>query len=583
MPTETPAQKTEDWDDLIGRVYDVALDPARYEDLLDTWESTVGPLRSDANRTILLEEPSLIGHFERADAVLDGMGARAGQDEVTGILAQFETVAAVVISDRLGVLGLNPGARHLLGAEVGTPVSAFAIEPQDRAALARHVAKMLHMAESAPSVFRVRAAEVDRFIVFHMRRAARKDGAPIVIAVTSDLRWPAGFADILNEAFGLSNAETDVVRLLVECCSVKDIAATRGRSVETVRAQVKAILAKTETRSQIELIRLALSMMDIAGVTADASPGPRLLNGGTGSLTPLSFQTTYGPDGRAIDYLVYGDPLGTPVLFFHMDFGMIRWPASAEAEAKRLGLKIIAPVRGGFGGSDAIHKGASFGETAAADALAVLDAEDVSRCPVIALAADHMIALAMERQRPGTLSAIIAAAGYFPCVSAEQVERMHKWHRFIQAGARYTPHLLPFLVKAGFHLARRNGKRAFVHSVFGASPADIETFEDPEVFEALVTGSEICLSDTHSGHRAFTEQTLWEHSAELPKLLAWSADLGLPYHSLNGLQDPGTHADTIAEHRAMYPWIEFETYEDAGQLLFFRHWRDVLALTLRYV
>ena len=30
----------------IDRLYDVALDPARYEALLDHWESAIGPLRA---------------------------------------------------------------------------------------------------------------------------------------------------------------------------------------------------------------------------------------------------------------------------------------------------------------------------------------------------------------------------------------------------------------------------------------------------------------------------------------------------------------------------------------------------------
>ncbi|KNG92522.1 helix-turn-helix domain-containing protein [Pseudaestuariivita atlantica] len=571
-----------DIDDLIGRVYDVALDPSRYEDLLDKWESTVAPLRQAQDATLLLDEPGIVGHFERADAVLEGMGAKRSTDEIALLLQQFDTVAAVVISERLDVAGLNEAAAHLLGTGQGARLTSFPLEAEDRAALARQIARMLGDASSEPSVFRVRREEEGQFIVFHMRRAARASGEPIVIAVTSDLRWPKGFGDILAEAFSLSAAETDVVRLLVECCSVKDIAETRGRSVETVRAQIKAILGKTETRSQIELIRLALSMMDIAGATEDAQPGPRLISQGLGQLEPLPFRTVFDADDRAIDYLILGDPKGTPVLFFHMDFGFVRWTVSAEAEAARLGLKVIVPVRGGFGHSDPTPKGANFGDVAARDAIRVLDEEGVTSCPVLALAADHMIALRLEQLRPGTVTAIVAAGGYFPCVTSEQVERMHKWHRFIQAGARYTPHLLPFLVKAGFHLARRGGKRAFVHSVFGESPADIATFEDEEVFEALVTGSEVCLSDTHSAHDGFTRQTLWEHGPDLPKLLKWSEGR-FPYHSLNGLQDPGMHPDTIAEHAAAHPWIEFKLYEDAGQLLFFRHWRDALALILRYL
>ncbi len=580
--TRMTRRKDADLDDLIGRVYDVALDPSRYEDLLDKWESTIAPLRQEDDATLLLDEPGIIGHFERADAVLDGMGAREPVSEVDTLLSQFGNVAALVISDRMVITGLNDNAARGLGLTIGTGISALPLEPDDRAALARQVARMLGEAGAEPSVFRVRRAEEGQFVVFHMRRQTLRDGAPIIVAVTSDLRWPTGFDEILSAAFDLSNAETDVVRRLVECGSVKDIAEARGRSIETVRAQIKAILAKTETRSQVELIRLALSMMDIAGVTEDARPGPRVVSAGMGQLEPKTFARIFDGAGRSIEYIVLGDPKGTPVLYFHMDFGFIRWPAEAEAEAARLGLRIIVPVRGGYGHSDPAARGMDLGEATARDALAVLEAEGVTRAPVISQAGDHMMALRLEQIAPGTVTALIACAAAFPCATAEQVERMHKWHRFIQAGARYTPHLLPFLVKAGFHLARRGGKRAFVHSVFGDSPADIATFEDEQVFEALVTGSEVCLSETHSAHQGFTRQVLWEHGPGLQELLRWSEGR-MPYHALNGMQDPGMHPDTINEYAAALPWIDFRRYDDAGQLLFFRHWRDVLALVLRYV
>jgi hypothetical protein len=47
---------------------------------------------------------------------------------------------------------------------------------------------------------------------------------------------------------------------------------------------------------------------------------------------------------------------------------------------------------------------------------------------------------------------------------------MDKWQRFILANARYAPKVLPFLVQAGFSLARRLGKEKFFTQVNGGSP-----------------------------------------------------------------------------------------------------------------
>ncbi len=158
---------------------------------------------------------------------------------------------------------------------------------------------------------------------------------------------------------------------------------------------------------------------------------------------------------------------------------------------------------------------------------------------------------------------------------------MHKWHRFILAGARYTPHLLPFMVKAGFALARKLGKRAFVHAVYGESPADVKTFENPEVFEAMIVGSEVSLSREYSAHTAFAAEVTEQETTD------WSGPVRriegrCPTFFLNGLQDPQTPPETLAEFEIDYPWIDFRIYPDAGQLVFFKEWRDVLDLVEKY-
>ncbi len=571
-----------DWDDIISRVYDVALDPSRYETLLDTWETTMAPLRAGGLEAPAIDDVAILKHFARAAEFLERGDPSEGPSEIDMLMAQFDTMATIIVDQQLTVHALNDAAARVLRCGTGSPLSRIALDDVDRTALSRQCARMLGNDGPPSTVFRARAADEGHFVVFHMKRVTLRVGTPVIIAVTSDLSWPVGFGDILATAFELSKAEVDIVRLLVECCSLKEIAETRGRSVETVRGQLKTILHKTETRTQVELVRLAMSMMDIATLTTETNPGPRVISEGFKSLPPVPYQTIATDDGRSLDYLVLGDPNGTPILFLHMDFGFARWPLSAEAAALENGLKIIVPVRAGFGNSTPVNKADSFGAVVAKDLLAVLDAENVPPCPVIALGADHLFAVELDLLRPGQVTAVVAAGGVFPFVRPQQYERMHKWHRFIQAGARYTPQVLPFLVKAGFHLAKRSGKRAFVHSVFGDSQADIDTFEDPEVFEAMITGSEICLSETHNAHAAFARQALYEHSDHAVDMVNQSRGR-YPFVSFNGAHDPGVHPDTLAEFAEDYDWIDFKVFDDAGQLIFFRHWQEIVDQAKRFL
>ena len=229
-----------------------------------------------------------------------------------------------------------------------------------------------------------------------------------------------------------------------------------------------------------------------------------MISRGYATLKEQPFKSLITPDGRRLDYLTLGAAGGTPALFLPLDYGLVRWPASAEAEAERRGIRIIVPVRAGYGLSDMVAKDQDYDTMATKDTLQILEAEGVKRCPIISLGSDSFYAMKLAQLDSSRIAAIIACGGILPMTRREQYERMEKWHRFILAGAKYTPHLLPFMVKAGFYLARKIGKRGFIHAVYGDCQADVDTFEDPEVFEAMVTGSETALTDDHSSHEAFS-------------------------------------------------------------------------------
>jgi pimeloyl-ACP methyl ester carboxylesterase len=270
-------------------------------------------------------------------------------------------------------------------------------------------------------------------------------------------------------------------------------------------------------------------------------------------------------------------------MFFPLDYGLVRWPASAEAEAARQGIKVIVPVRAGYGASDPLPRGVPYVPQLAEDMAALLDHLRVDKVPLLTLGGDSFIAFAFHAAYPERVRAMVCCGGVLPLTRPVQYERMDKWHRFILAGARYTPHLLPFMVKAGFALARRLGKRGFVHAVYGNSKADVATFEIDEVFEAMVCGSEVSLSETHSAHDAFSREVICHETTDWTDEVDGLRRSGVPVHFLNGMQDPQVPPATVEEFRQDYPWIDFRVYPDAGQLLFFLKWRDAITLAEQYL
>ena len=572
-------------DEVIGNLYEVAVDPTRYETLLDHWEEMMRPQRAVANDVTSppLGLKQFESHFQRADQVLDRIINQATTTEAEAMLAQIERTAAFVVDRSLAVTAVNVAAAGVLGVTRGARVSDLALGPGEAELLSRQIDRMLQGNSSVPVVIRSRSARADRLVVLHLRLVRPARAPAFVIAVTSEMGWPHGFSDVLRAAFDLSPAEVEVVRALAEGQALHDIAETRHRSVDTVRAQLKSIMSKTETRSQTELVRLTLSTMELAHSGAEDTEHLPEASTGFGTLEPRPFYSMFLPDNRRLDYLILGDPNGRPLMFFPLDFGLVRWPASAEAEAARRGIKIIVAVRPGYGGSTPVPKGTPHIVQVVDDLEFLLDKMGVGPLPFMTLGGDSFIAMTYFATYPERMTALIACGGVLPLTRPEQYERMDKWHRFILAGARYTPHLLPFMVKAGFALARRRlGKRGFVHAVYGKSKADVATFEIPEVFEAMVCGSDVALSDTHSAHDALSREVIHHETTD------WSAEVAalkgaIPVHFLNGLQDPQVPPETLAEFQRDYDWIDYRVYPDAGQLVFFLKWRDALTLAEKYL
>ncbi len=575
--TDSPTLSDKDRAEAIGCLYDVALDPVRYEALLDHWETAISPLRAKADFAAphLLDDPQIASHFRRAGEFLDRIALTDKPDEIGAILAPFDRVAALVFDRDHCIRAANEAARTRMNLPAKARLNDLPINADDIEAVAATLRMLIVESDKDTAILRVRSRIKGHLIVLRLQRHLTADGTPLVLAASNEVAWPDGFCDILRRAFDLTGTEAEVVRLLVDCRSVSEIATQRGRSVDTIRAQIKSILAKTETHSQLELVRLALSVMDMANLTLESTPGPRVVSGGDGALDELDFKSLVTPDGRRLDYLLLGDPIGTPVLFLPMDFGLVRWPASAETCAAKRGLRIIVPLRAGYGLSDMVARKTDYDDALITDTMQVLRAENVTRCPIISLSGDSYYAVRLARQSPEMFSAIIACSGMLPLTRREQFERMDKWHRFILAGAKFTPHLLPFMVKAGFLLARKIGKRGFIHAVFGNSPGDIATFENAEVFEAIVTGSDVALSDEHCAHEPFSRQLT---SGQLED---WSDEVNalrdqLPVIFMSGAQDPQVPPETFQEFKTDFDWIEYHLFEDAGQLAFFRHWRKVL-------
>jgi pimeloyl-ACP methyl ester carboxylesterase/DNA-binding CsgD family transcriptional regulator len=558
--------------EIVDRLYEVALDPIRLEDLLVVWEERVSQLRQGpVDQAIELDDPEIDAHVSRARVFLDRYEATRSAGGLRDLLDDIPRAAAFVSDGGPRITACNRPAARAFGLKEGGPVTALPFDAEDIGTLQAAIRKVASGRAEQALTLRIRSTITGGPVILRITRLEEKG---LALVLSTELFWPDDFSQTVQEAFCLTAAEADIVRGITLGLPLKDIAEQRGRSIETVRTQLRSILAKTETHGQSELVRVVLGLMEVAQLPIGVAPP-----GVTGALRPISLQQVKGPGGRRLEYIEFGDPKGAPVLYMHLDYGLIRWPAEAERQTALRGLRIIVPVRAGYGRSELHGRGTDHIQGVAEDYAAVLDHLGIEAAAVISLGADLRFALALANQRPGLVTGILGCAAQLPLRSAAQYDRMDKWQRFILANARYAPKVLPFLVQAGFSLARRLGKDKFFMQVNGGSAADMETFADPQVREAILLGSEVCLADRMSAHEAFTRECI---SSERD----WSGlihAVRVPVQLLQGDQDPQTPVQTIHELMGDYPALKVEFLPQTGQLLFFKEWRLVLDRIVQFL
>lgn len=576
-PKESAGQAERDQKaEIVDRLYDVALDPIRLEQLLEAWEGRMAPLRAGVvGSAIDMVDPEIEAHVARASVFLDRFEAGRDHASYHSVLAEIPRSAAFLSDGGPTVTACNRPGAIAFGLREGGPITALPFDPEDVEMLRGVIRKVAARTAERVVTLRIRSIITASPVIVRVSPVDSNEPRPLALVLSTELVWPQGFEETVQEAFGLTAAEVEIVRGITLGLPVRDIAEARGRSMETVRTQLRSILAKTETHSQSELVRVVLGLMDVALIPVEGVTAlPR-----TGTLTACPFQQLRLADGRRLEWIEFGAAGGVPLLYMHLDYGLIRWPASAERVARARGIRVIVPVRAGYGRSSLHAKGADHLLGVAQDYASVLDHLGISRAAVIAQGADLRFAMKLAALRPGLVTGILGCACQLPLRTAAQYERMDKWQRFILANARYAPRVLPFLVQAGFSLARRLGKEAFFSQVNGGSPADMATFARPEVREAMLEGSDVTMSKTLSAHEAFTRECIGSEKD-------WSALVtacSVPVLLLQGDQDPQTPMQTIRELMRDFPHLDVRFLQGCGQLLFFAEWPLVLDEVERFL
>lgn len=588
-PSDTQLQAELSDEQIINYIYDIALDPGNLDGFIDRLEADAAGNPSDSLEMGRIQTLSslLESHLSRAEEFLDRVQSKDSSSATQRALAPFDSTPAVLVNASLQIVDANQLAIDIYGIAAKDSLDALPFEDKDADKLLTTLRQILRNRSGKGVLLALNMRSTDEeqkppaLLHAHWLDLPTQDSNEIAgrrgfaLLVSTDVSWPLALDQTLAEVFELTAAERDIVRALVEGGSLKGIASARSRSLGTVRTQVKSVLSKTHTHSQSELIRVTLSLMEIVKRSPLVAPEAGKANDNSVPLNEqcAPIETLVRSDGRRLDYLVQGDPEGQPILFSHMGYGLMRWPPEALQLAVELHLKIISPIRSGFGNSDAVEKSADILAITRDDTLAVLDHLGVDSCTYVSQGNDLIFAMDLATHHPERVNNLIGLGPRLPLPPDIQYVGMGKWHRFLLSTARHAPHLLYFTAKAAFTLGQKIGRDQMFKNVHRHSPADLAVLDDSAVFPTLFDSSAIALSQNKHAAFAYAKE-LFRTESDWSDLVRKTRDV--PGWYISGLQDPLGDPATIAAYREAFPWIEIDVIEDAGQLLFFQCFQQLI-------
>lgn len=125
-----------------------------------------------------------------------------------------------------------------------------------------------------------------------------------------------------------------------------------------------------------------------------------------------------------MDFLEFGDPNGRPVIYFCANFGMCRWPADGEFTAGQTGLRVIVPIRPGYGGSTPLPLGIDRAQAVAEDVIALMDRLDIPAAHCLVLDEDMPFAARLHAIAPDRVLGVLGCGASLPFLRDAQYQRM---------------------------------------------------------------------------------------------------------------------------------------------------------------
>lgn len=556
-------------DDLIRSTYRASINLFEFETFEKSWEQFLDQCYQESGPGVELE--NMQQHFDIAMTMLERLNVQVELNHFAQKLADSQVGPCLILSAQGKIWASNNDAQKCFVEENTHHLHETGFQESEKNQILEWIARQADNIDHDCLFLRL-TVENEMKTCFLTSVDYEEDQEKRRVFLLSCVEEPVSksLEHVIQQTFGLTTAEAEVAVMLSNGMAPKEISELRGRSLYTVRSQIRDILQKTDCGTAQDLSRLLMSMSSKYVSVEKHTERLRVRKPSAPYIRKHSVLTT---SGRVIDVTDQGDGSGIPVLKVHAVLTNTVLAKSVVAMAERAGVRIIASSRAGFGGSDPINVDgmSAYIDACCDDYARVLDHLKIDK---VILQCDRSGAFAQRfaLKYPERTVGIVMAGGV-PLWQTSYLDSMKPRHRMVVKTALRAPFALPYLTSLGFAFIKAGKVATFLRQVDESEDVDLKALENREMRETTKRMFEHVASQ---GTQAFV--------TELPIVYSDFSDdakkLTCPVTVLVAGSRREQPKQAFKRYEELVPHAIIRRLEDAGMYIVGTHYNKIIEAVL---
>lgn len=288
---------------------------------------------------------------------------------------------------------------------------------------------------------------------------------PTALVFVITTKWRPKSVGLLQQQFGLTKTESEILVSFVDGYSSQEIARIRGRSHETVRAQFQSMREKLGARNQTELLRTTLAVSDFTGNIGEITSVVE---------HPHRRKTeNVRAGGRVVEATLMGKFSGDPIV---MIAGGSLYTFNAEFEQKLFdaNLLVISVCPPSYGSTDTAPEGVLWIDQIAEDVCAVLDQLSIHQCVLLIKHTTALMSYHLANRYSSRISHIVQISTCGPASYdiPDNSNKRSAWVSGMLAACRNNSAIKKILLRGAVKAMVTLGARQFMRLQMSSNPID---------------------------------------------------------------------------------------------------------------